>query len=145
MKLATASRRRALSRRSWLVGVATIVLAMVSVRGMSADAGPATVRLVVDYGDNVQVHFTAIPWREEMTALDALTAAQKHSHGITFSHRGSGSSAMVTQIGNLKNEANGKSWIFHVNDKAGEVSAGASPLRPRDVVLWRFQTYDYNR
>ena len=56
---------------------------------LAAEPKAATVRLVVDYGDGAQVHFTALPWREGMTVLDALGAAQAHPHGITFSQRGS--------------------------------------------------------
>jgi hypothetical protein len=55
---------------------------------------------------------------------------------------------MVTAIGNLKNEGGGetaKNWLFYVNDKQAEVGAGAYKLKPADVVLWKFQTYDYNR
>ena len=82
-----------------------------------------------------------------MTVMDALAAMQMHPRGITFSHRGTGRSAMVTAIGDLKNEGGGeqkKNWMFHINDKPAEVGAGAYKLNPGDTVLWKFQTYDYN-
>src|SRR6185369_3043138 len=107
-------------------------IALVSCHAGAAQKA-ATVRLVIDYGDGVEVHFTALPWTEEMTALDALTAAQKHPRGITFSHRGSGRSAMITAIGNQKNEGGGeksRNWLFYVNDKPAEVSAGVYKLKP---------------
>lgn len=104
----------------------------------------ALVSLVVDYGDGVSVHFTDLNWREGMTVFDALSAARAHRHGITFSHRGSGSTVMVTKIGDLTNEGDGKNWMYSVNDKAGDVSAGVRPLKPLDAVLWKFQVYDYN-
>src|SRR5262245_41640455 len=136
---------RCLVRRSVAVRLLAAGVMVLSLAG--AVQKPATVRLVVDYGDGVQTHFTALPWTEAMTVLDALAAAQKHPRGISFSHRGSGRSAMVTAIGNQKNEGGGeksRNWMFYVNDKPAEVSAGVFKLAPCDAVLWKFQTYDYN-
>ncbi len=141
------------TRRRWLITIVMVALAAIaslsgpSSRVLAAEPAPATVRLVVDYGDGVQVHFTALSWREGMTVLDALTAAKAHRHGISFVHHGSGSTAMVTKIGDLKNEGGSgqsKNWLYSVNDKPGEVGAGVAKLKPGDVVLWKFQTYDYN-
>jgi len=143
------------NRRRWLMIAAILMLTAMSGSWSSrqfnslraAEPAPATVRLIVDYGDGVQVHFTALAWREGMTVLDALTAAQAHRHGISFVHHGSGSTAMVTKIGDLKNEGGageGKNWLYRLNDKPGEVGAGAAKLKPADVVLWKFQAYDYN-
>jgi len=100
--------------------------------------------LVVRYGDGVETHFTALPWQKGMTALDGLVAAQKHRRGITFVQRGKGASALVTQIGELKNEGSGKNWIFSVNDKTADVGAGAYELKAGDAILWKFAEYDYN-
>ena len=114
---------------------------------MGEEPKASAVRLVVDYGDGAEVHLTALRWREGMTVLDALNAAQAHPHGITFTHRGSGSGAMVTKIGDLKNQGaaeNGKNWIFYLNDKVSEVGAGSQRLKPMDAVLWKFEVYDYN-
>ena len=140
--------------RRWLIATLAVALAVIaapSINGMSKSAMAAepasTVRLVVDYGDGVQVHVTALAWREGMTVLDAMTAAQAHRRGISFIHHGSGSTAMVTKIGDLKNEGGSgqsKNWLYSVNDKPGEVGAGVAKLKPGDVVLWKFQTYDYN-
>ena len=112
---------------------------------MSTEPKPASVRLVVDYGDGAEEHFSGLAWREGMTVLDALSAAQAHKHGITFSRRGTGASTFVTKIGDLTNEGNGKNWMYSVNDKAGEHSAAVHPIKAGDAVLWRFQTYDYNQ
>ena len=91
---------------------------------LAADPQPA-VRLVVDYGDGVQVHFTALPWQEGMTVVDALAAAQKHPRGIKFTQRGRAASAMITELGGLKNQGDGKNWLFSVGGKTAEVGAGA--------------------
>jgi hypothetical protein len=105
------------------------------------------VQLVIDYGDGVETHFTGLPWRDGMTVLDAMTAASKHSHGITFKQRGSGGGALITQIGDVANEGGGrenKNWLFYVNDKQATASAGKTELGAGDVALWRFQVYEYN-
>lgn len=110
----------------------------------NAAAAATTVRLVVRYGDGVETHFVALPWKKGMTVLDALAAAQKHRHGITFVQRGKGTSALVTQIGDVKNEGTGKNWIFSVNDKTADVGAGGYELKAGDAILWKFSEYDYN-
>ncbi len=133
--------------RRRLLAASIALLAMGAAAACAADPRPATVRLVVDYGDGAQLHLTALPWRDGMTVIDALTAAQTHRHGVAFTHRGSGSSAMVTKIDDVKNEGGGeksKNWLFYVNDKPAEVGAGVFKLKAGDVVLWKFQVYDYN-
>ncbi len=102
----------------------------------------ATVQLVVDYGDGAELRFKALPWKEGMTVLDALNAAQAHRHGIKFVTRGKGSSTLVTKIGDLANEGDGKNWLYSVNDKRGEVTAGAQKVEPNDTILWTFQVYE---
>ncbi|MEX0677140.1 MAG: DUF4430 domain-containing protein [Pirellulales bacterium] len=113
-------------------------------RSLAADEKAATVRLVVDYGDAAQVHFKALPWRDGMTVLDALVAAEKHPHGITFAKRGDGASALITQIDDLKNEGNGKNWLYTVNGKLAPLGAGAYKLKAGDAILWEFKVYEYN-
>ena len=66
-----------------------------------------TVELVIDYGDGVQKRFTDIGWKESMTVLDVLKAAEKNSHGISFPAHGSGETAMVTKIDDVANQGSG--------------------------------------
>jgi hypothetical protein len=94
------------------------------------------------------VHFTALPYREEMTVLDAVTAAAAHKHGVPFTHRGSGALAMLTKFGEVKNEGGGeksKNWMFYVNGKPATASMGVTRLELGAAVLWKFETYDYNQ
>ncbi len=137
------NRPRGIARRRF--AAASMALLALSAALLAAETKKSTVRLVIDYGDGVEVHFTALDWHGGMTALDALAAAQAHSHGVAFAQRGSGDTALVIKIGDLKNEGNGRNWIYSVNDKMGEVSAGARTLKPGDAVLWKFQKYDYNQ
>ena len=127
-----------------LVLVALIAVSLTSA-SLAADPKAAVVRLVVNFNDGAEVHFTGIKWHDGLTVLDALGAAQMHPHGVTFSQRGSGSTAMIFKIGDLKNQGSGKNWIYYLNDKPGEVSAGVQKLKAGDAVLWKFEEYDYNR
>jgi hypothetical protein len=44
----------------------------------------------------------------------------------------------------LKNEGDGKNWLYSVNGKMARVGAGAYQLESGDVVLWEFKVYEYN-
>jgi hypothetical protein len=108
----------------------------------AADKPVKAVRLVVDYGDGVEVHFKALPWRAGMTVVDALEAAQKHPRGIKYVQRGRDATAMITEIGGKKNEGSGKNWIFSVGGKTADLGAGAYELKPGDTILWEFKDYE---
>ena len=100
------------------------------------------VKVVVDYGDGVQKHFTSIPWKEEMTVFTALEAAGKHSRGVKITHQGKGETVLVTAIDDLKNEGRGRNWLYEVNGKLGDRSSAVMPLKAGDSVLWRFRKYE---
>lgn len=100
-------------------------------------------RLVVDYGDGSQKHFTELPWRKDMTVLEATKTAEKHPRGIKTIVRSSGSTAFLSQIDDVGNEGgNGRNWVFRVNDELGDRSCGIQKIDQGDTVLWRFQTYE---
>lgn len=124
-----------LSRR----GVLGLLLLLFAAPVLAADDAPPTVKVVIDYGDGVQKHFTALPWREGMTVRDALHAAQKHPRGVKFQERGSGATAFLTQLDDLKNEGGGRNWIYRVNDQLADRSFAVFPLQVGDAVLWKFE------
>ena len=130
-------------KRRGLSLLALVALLLASSTVLAADPQPV-VRLVIDYGDGTQVHFTALPWQEGMTVVDALAAAQKHPRGIKFTQRGRAASAMITELDGLKNQGDGKNWLFSVGGKTAEVGAGAFELKAGDTILWEFKDYDYN-
>ncbi|HUE71743.1 MAG TPA: DUF4430 domain-containing protein [Pirellulaceae bacterium] len=108
---------------------------------LAAAAEPAaekSVKLTIDYGDGVQKVFIALPWQEKMTVLAALEAAQKHPRGIKLAQQGSGERVLVTAIDELKNEGRGRNWLYEVNGKLADKSAGVYELSAGDAVLWRF-------
>ena len=99
------------------------------------------VKMIIDYGDGVQKHFTALSWKKGMTCLDALNQAKKHPRGIRFSYRGKGARGFLTTIDGLKNEGQGKNWIYRVNGKLGDRSFAIQTLNQGDVTLWNFGQY----
>lgn len=107
---------------------------------------PNTLRMVIDYGDGVEKHFTAIPFKQGMTALDALKYAQKHPRGIKFEGTGSGATYFITSLDGIENQAGegqDKNWIFSVNDKKGNKSCAVTELKPTDVVRWKYETFQF--
>jgi len=109
-----------------------------------AAPGEPAVELVIDYGDGAQKRFTRIPHKDGMTALAALRFAATHPRGITLESTGSGSSALVTRIDDLANDATqqGKNWLYRINGKLADKSCDAYVLSPGDVVLWVFEEYE---
>lgn len=130
---------------SWsLVAVLLLVGGLgrvVSAQDGAKEPDRPTVRMVVDYGDGVEKHFTKLVWHEKMTVQDALRAAEKHPRGIKTQQRGQGATAFLTQIDDLENEGRGRNWVYRVNDKLADRSFAVYALQPGDTVLWRFGEY----
>lgn len=108
---------------------------------IAAEPKAATVRLVVDYGDGVEKHFTRIAWKPGMTVLDAMEQAKRSKRGITFDYRGRGETAFIMKIDDLKNEGGGResgNWSFSVNDELAEKSFGIYEPKKGDVIVWKF-------
>jgi len=124
-----------------LAGLAAISFSLVvGIAACVADEAKPVV-LIIDYGDGVQKHFTKLVWRNEMTVLDAMLAAQAHPRGVRFEHQGSAATALLTRIDDVKNEGRGRNWLFRVNGKLADRSFGIVPLQPGDTILWRFEEY----
>jgi hypothetical protein len=126
------------------LGAAEKLVGRASGNEKATSAAP-TVELIIDYGDSVQKHLVRIPWREHLTTLDVLAAAKNRPHGVTFAARGSGSTAFVTQVDDLKNQGGGddaKNWVFRINDHLVDKSCGLAEVRPGDVILWKFGAYE---
>ena len=100
-----------------------------------------SVKVIVDYGDGVQKHFTALPWKSGMTALDAMKLSQQHPRGIRFTMRGKGARGFLTSIDGLKNDGKSRNWIYRLNGKLGDRSFAIQPLKAGDAILWKFGEY----
>ena len=125
-----------------LIGVATAD--GVAAAEPDAAADKPIVRLVIDYGDGVQKHFTQLRWKDGATVYSQLQDATRHPRGIRTQQRGKGATLLVTQIDDVGNEGaagTGRNWIFRVNGEIGERSAAICPLAAGDTVLWSFETY----
>lgn len=99
------------------------------------------VRVVIDYNDGSERHFTRIAWQDGMTVLDAMQAVKAHPRGITFQYKGRGATAFLTELDKVKNEGRGRNWLFSVNGKRADRSFGVLKLKAGDAVLWKFDKY----
>jgi hypothetical protein len=136
-----ASLKLTVHRRSLLQLLLCLTLAVVANHcraTFAADAETKTVQLIVDYGDGSQKHFTKLEWKDGLTVLAALQQAAKHPRGIKPSVQGSGEFAHLNSIDELKNEGNGKNWLYRVNGKLADKSCGIQKLNAGDVVTWQF-------
>jgi hypothetical protein len=133
------------------VGAAVLVLAALLSGGTSATepaearaSARQAVRLVIDYGDGVEKHFTHLAWREGATVFGIIQAATKHPRGIEVKSRGKGATLLITEIDGLAGEAAGagsRNWIYRINGQIGVRSAGIAPVKAGDTVLWSFEAY----
>ncbi len=125
------------SRRILLICFASLALA-VPIYSSAAEPETKTVQLIVDFGDGVQKHFTKLEWKDGMTVLAAVQQAAKHSRGIKPAVQGSGEFTLLISIDDLKNEGNGKNWLYRVNGKLADKSCGIQKLSAGDIVTWQF-------
>lgn len=122
--------------------------AALQIAGPLAAADPAaeqSVRLVIDYNDGLEKHFTAIPWKPGLTVFGALQQAAKHPRGIKFESTGSGATLFILSLDGIKNQAGDgdRNWIFSVNDKKGNKSSAVTELKPGDTVRWKYDVFEF--
>ncbi len=127
-----------------LIGIPLLLLAVALALPTQADEQPApTIALTIDYGDGVQKRFPRLVWKESMTVLDAMQAAQDHPRGITFRYRGRGSTAFLVQIDDLENQGRDRNWLYRINGKLADRSFAVQTLQPKDQITWQFaQPYE---
>ncbi|HEX3726600.1 MAG TPA: hypothetical protein VHV08_10175, partial [Pirellulales bacterium] len=82
------------------VGAAVLLVAIAATIAGPIQAGERgtiapTVHLTIDYGDGASKVF-ALPWKQDMTVLDAMNLAKANRHGIKFVTSGSGDTAFVS-------------------------------------------------
>lgn len=98
------------------------------------------VSLAIDFGDGFEKRYTELPFADEMTVMDLMSAARDHKHPTPFTHRGSQATAFLTSLDGCKNEgASGKNWLYYVNNERGDRSFGVRKLNAGDAVSWRFE------
>jgi hypothetical protein len=136
------------TRRRRFLGLCLAILAFlvpsiawIGDKAKADETKSSTVKLIIDYNDGAQKVFPAILWKNDMTVHDAMNQAQVNPHGIKFEAKGSGATAFLTQIDDLKNEGGGadkKNWLYRVNGKLAEKGFGAFVLNAGDEVVWKF-------
>jgi hypothetical protein len=93
------------------------------------------VSLSIDFGNGQRREFDDLAWHDGMTVADLLRSAP----ALVTTHRGSGSGALLTAIGDTANEGpDGKNWTYAVNGQSADRSFAVYELRPGDRVLWTF-------
>lgn len=73
------------------------------------------------------------------TVLLSLERAQQ-TGDLAFKSTGSGETSFVHSIDGLDNETDGQCWIYKLNDRLGDKSAGIQKVKPGDVVTWSYGT-----
>ncbi len=122
-----------------LIGAALILVAVaLAVPTNAAEPSANTTALTIDYGDGVQKHFPRLAWKESMTVLDAMQAAQDHPRGITFRYRGRGATAFLVQIDDLENQGRDRNWLYRINGKLADRSFAVQTVQPKDQITWEF-------
>lgn len=145
MKCLTRSAARLLNTLVLLLAVGASLAA--PERGQAAKPAEKTVRLVVDYGDGAELHLNGLTWKSGMTVVDLLAAAKAHRHGVGCVIQGKGPTALVTQIGDTKNQGSGgqsRNWLFSIGGRQSDEGAGVRTLAAGDVVLWKYDVLKYD-
>ncbi len=101
--------------------------------------GP-TASLAIDFGNGVKREFSAVSWKEGMTAGDLMKAASLLSPGLAYEVRGSGEMTLLTSLDGVANGAgDGRYWLYEINGRHAKVSFAVQPLVSGDRVLWVFK------
>jgi Domain of unknown function (DUF4430) len=104
-------------------------------REAAEGANRKTVSLAIDYGDGRREVYPSLDWHEGMMVAELFGRAS----GIAVTLKGAGQGAFLTAIDGVANEgAEGKNWMYEVNEKSGDRSFAVYELRPGDRVLWTF-------
>ena len=103
-------------------------------RETSRDIG--TVTLQVYFGAGKTSKNCNVVCSPDSTVLMTLERAQQTGE-LKFESTGSGETTFVKSIDGLTNEgADGKNWIYRVNEKLGDKSAGIYKVSPGDIISW---------
>ena len=76
------------------------------------------------------------------TVSDLLKYVADADESFKYKSRGSGRTFFITEINGQKNEgARGRNWIYTVNGKLGNKSAGLFEIKPGDEIEWNLKRY----
>jgi hypothetical protein len=90
----------------------------------------------ITVNDGCESTLCTIPWSEGMTVIDA-TVQLRRQVGITVAYRGRGPSLFLLQLGNrLAQGPSGCNWIYTINGRLCNRSAGVQLLQAEDELEW---------
>ena len=104
-----------------------------------------TVQLEIEFNSERKNINVAVPCSVDSTVFTILQRA--HNMGdLKFDSMGlTDDMKFVTSIGGVDNlNEQGDNWVFRVNGKLGDKSAGVYPVKPGDQIQWAFGKYDEN-
>lgn len=129
-----------------LVAVLLLAAGLWPARAADEPAAESTARVVIDYGDGVEKHFTALPVAESTTAADLLLAAGKHPRGVKLRSRGRGENFFVEAIddavGGARVDGERAYWTYRVNGEIQNVGAGVREIGASDLIRWRYGPFE---
>ena len=97
-----------------------------------------TVMVEIDFGSEKRMKSIPVVCSPDSTVLMSLERAQNMKM-LKFESRGSGETAFVSAIDGVANEgSDGRNWIYRVNEKLGDKSAGIYAVGPGDTISWSF-------
>ncbi|WP_128894152.1 DUF4430 domain-containing protein [Longirhabdus pacifica] len=82
---------------------------------------------------------TEIEWQEDDTVLELLKRVTRQ-HEIPMEYRGSGAMAYIEGIDNIYefDRGSGSGWMYAINGKFPNRSAGIWPTTPNDEIEWLY-------
>lgn len=102
---------------------------------------PQTIVLEFEYGNGFSKQFKSIGISQGDTVLDAMNTMQKHPQKIPFKSRGNGKLVFIYEIDLMKNQGNGKNWMFYINGRRAKIGVGAYNLKANDHVVWKYEVF----
>ena len=98
-------------------------------------------RLKIVSGEEKQMFEIESPERLK-TVSDLLKHVADTNESFNYKSRGSGRTFFITEINGQKNEgARGRNWIYTVNGKLGNKSAGLFEIKAGDEIEWILKRY----
>lgn len=99
-----------------------------------------TVSLTVDFGNGARRQFEALPYSQGMTLGDLMRQAGRFRPPVVYTQTGEGKMSFLTSLEGVANEgAGGRSWLYSVDGRHGEVSFAVQSLAAGSAVLWEFR------
>tara|TARA_B110000438_G_scaffold57288_1_gene57362 strand:- start:199 stop:621 length:423 start_codon:yes stop_codon:yes gene_type:complete len=99
-------------------------------------------RLVIQYENGFEKHYTQFKHHRGMTVLQMMQQMQKHPQATKFKVRGSGASTFLYELDSVANQGATNNWIYYVNAKRATEGIGTKTLLAGDIVRWKFEAYE---